>query len=260
MKIKPHNYLGLIFNSDMQMNIYNMQKKTIDKHPIESERKYFEKEVYDLLVTEGNINYLMTAPSLEISKKIKIDEDKFDGTIYKGLKRGKKITILVNDKLFYRYMITERGILCIWVTIEPIMYEGRQEMYMRYTTFRIDTDNGFVNLPEKDKPENKELFKSFIQHLTFLEFSELETVTLKPTMKIGTKREGQYFNDSKENIVIVDSTWNKTVIRVGEFGVSGHLRLQPVGEGRANRKLIYIAEFTKSGYIRNAKKELTKQD
>ena len=69
MKIKPHNYLGLIFNSDMQMNIYNMQKKTIDKHPIESERKYFEKEVYDLLVTEGNINYLMTAPSLEISKR-----------------------------------------------------------------------------------------------------------------------------------------------------------------------------------------------
>jgi hypothetical protein len=133
------------------------------------------------------------------------------------------------------------------------MFEGKEETYMRYTTFRINTENGNVSLPNTDKQETLDLFKRFIQYLTFLEFSELETVTLKPNGKIGTKKEGKYLNESKNDVTIVDSTWNKTIVRVGGFGVVGHLRLQPIGQGRNNRKLIYISEYHKKGYVRNAK-------
>ena len=62
--------------------------------------------------------------------------------------------------------------------------------------------------------------------------------------------------ENGEEVVVVDSTWNKTIIRVGEFGVSGHLRLQPFGKGRTNRKLIYVSDYMKKGYVRNAKKQV----
>jgi len=255
MKIQTNKFLGLMFNSDMQTQIYSIQKKKIDQHPIESERDTFSKELYDLLVTEGNKNYLMTLPSINISKKIKIDESKFDGTIYKGLALNKKITILINDKLFFRYLVSERGILCIWVIKDEIDYQGEKQNYLRYTTFRINTKTGDISLPDSHLEENKLLFKDFLQYLTFLEFSDLETVILKPNHKTGTKKSGKYLNESKLDVTIVDSNWNKTIIRVGEFGVSGHLRLQPIGENRAERKLIYISEYSKKGYIRKSKKE-----
>lgn len=194
----------------------------------------------------------MTKPSVEISEKIKCDLEKFDGTIFRGIKIGKKATILINDSLFFRYLVTDRGILCIWVLTEPTVIDGVEHKYLRYTTFRINTEHGLISLPDRDKEETKTLFKQFIQYLTFLEFSELETVTLKPNGKTGTKKEGKYLNDSKADVTIVDSTWNKTVIRIGEFGVSGHLRLQPTNNGR---KLIYIKEYVKKGYVRNAKKD-----
>lgn len=253
MKIHQNKFLGLVFSTDMQTQIYSIQQRKIEKHPIESERKLFEKELHDLLVSNGNKNYLMTAPSLEISKSIKISQDKFDGTIFAGLDVGKKITLLISEHLFYRYHVTERGILCMWVTTEPVMFNGVEQLYMKYTTFRINTENGSVSLPDTDNPLSVDLFKNFIQHLIYLEFSDLEISILQPNGKMGTRKEGKFFNESKSNITIVDSAWNKIIIRVGEFGVRGHFRLQAMGEGRMKRKLIYIKEFTKKGYIRNAK-------
>ena len=250
MKIQPNKFLGLLFDADMQTQIYSIQKKKIDIYPIIEERDKYSKELYNLLVSEGNRNYIMTKSSIDISENIKCDLDKLDGTIYKGLKVGKKISVLINDRLFFRYLVTDNSILCLWVLTEPIMYDGKEQNYMRYTIFRINTENGKINLPDSEKEETKILFKKFIQYLTFLEFSELETVTLKPNCKIGTKKNGKYLNDSNFDVTIVDSNWNKTII-VGEFGVSGHLRLQPTNNGR---KLIYIKEYVKRGYLRKSKK------
>lgn len=257
MKISPSKFLGLQFNTDMQINIFNMQKKIIDEKSTGEENERVTKEIHGLLIEDGNKNYLMSKPSIEISKKIKVGEEKFDGKMFSGLTVGRKITILINENLFYRYLITSTSILCLWVTTEPIIHEGEERLYMKYTTFRINTENGYLSYPEAD-PFAVDLFKNFIQHLVFLEFSELETVTLQPNVKIGTKKQGQYLNESKSNVVIVDSTWNKIVIKVGEFGVQGHFRWQPFGgSGSSKRKLIYIKDYIKEGYTRNAKKETT---
>lgn len=239
----------------MQTQIYSIQKKQIDVHPVDTERDRFSKELYDLLVSHGNVNYLMTKPSLDISEKIKIADNKFNGTIYKGLYSNKKRTILIDDKLFFRYLVTDTSILCIWVIAEPVIHQGREQNYLRYTTFRINTQTGDISLPNSDKEETKMLFKKFLQILTFLEFSELETITLKPRTKYGTKKQGKYMNESGEDVTLVDSTWNKIIVSVGDFGVSGHLRLQPCGADRSERKLIYISEYIKKGYVRKPKKE-----
>lgn len=255
MKISPSKFLGLQFDADMQIKIFTMQKKIIDANSTGEENERITKELHELLITEGNKNYLMSKPSIEISKKIKVGEEKFDGKMFGGLTVGRKITILINENLFYRYLITPTSILCIWVTTEPIIHEGEERLYMKYTTFRINTENGYLSYPEAD-PFAVELFKNFIQHLVFLEFSELETVTLQPNVKIGTKKQGLYLNDSKSNVVIVDSTWNRIIIKVGEFGVQGHFRWQSYGGiGSSKRKLIYIKDYLKEGYTRNAKKE-----
>ena len=253
MKIQPHKFLGLNFDASMQKGIYNIQKKNIDDNSTGAENERASSEVFELLAPRNIRNYLMSAPSVAISQKISVGEEKFDGRMFGGLPTGKKITILINERLFYRYLITPNAILCVWVTTEPIMHEGVERAYMKYTTFKIHTDSGYLSYPV-EKPFEVELFKNFIQYLMFLEFSELETVVLKPNSKIGTRKDGRYFNESREDIVIVDSTWNKIMVKTGEFGVSGHLRFQPSGEGRTQRKLIYIREYTKSGYTRNASK------
>lgn len=253
MKIQPHKFLGLNFDTNMQTSIFSIQKKTIDANSTGAENERASSEVHQLLIPQHNKNYLMSAPSVAISQKISVGEEKFDGRMFGGLPTGKKITILINDKLFYRYLITPNAILCVWVTTEPIMHEGVERLYMKYTTFKIHTDSGHLSYPV-EKPFEVELFRNFIQYLIFLEFSELETVVLKPNVKFGNRKDGRYFNESREDIVVVDSTWNKIMIKTGEFGVSGHLRFQPSGEGRSQRKLIYIKEYTKSGYTRNASK------
>ena len=45
MKIQPHKYLGLNFDADMQIQIYNMQKKTIDEKAVGDDKEKFAKEV-----------------------------------------------------------------------------------------------------------------------------------------------------------------------------------------------------------------------
>jgi hypothetical protein len=98
---------------------------------------------------------------------------------------------------------------------------------------------------------------------TFLEFAELETVTLsgKPNeakrAKIGDEK---YLNLMDVPVEIIDSRWFRKISRDEEFGVSGHFRLQPYGPGRTQRKLIYINDFIKKGYHREAKKHPDSDD
>jgi hypothetical protein len=49
-------------------------------------------------------------------------------------------------------------------------------------------------------------------------------------------------------------TWYTTLVKSDSFKVRGHFRLQPFGSTKAQRKLIWINEFMKNGYTREAKK------
>lgn len=65
----------------------------------------------------------------------------------------------------------------------------------------------------------------------------------------------KYFNSSKNDIEIIDSSYFTKLIRTGEFGVSGHFRVQRHGAGNNETKIVFIDEYKKNGYIRNAKIE-----
>lgn len=116
--------------------------------------------------------------------------------------------------------------------------------------------NGKLSFPENEK--NEDFFNEmmeFVKLLTFTELSELETVVVAPKQSAGTKKQGKVLNESNTNVTIVDSSWNKILIKGDSFRVSGHLRFQRYGENKSKVKLIYIDEFEKSGYTRNAIKE-----
>lgn len=93
-----------------------------------------------------------------------------------------------------------------------------------------------------------------VLYLLFIEFAELETVTFNSRNNHKVKlNNDKYWTDVPYDIEIIDSNWFRTLIRTGAFSVSGHFRLQPYGKQRLQRRLQWISEFQKHGYIRKAK-------
>lgn len=89
----------------------------------------------------------------------------------------------------------------------------------------------------------------------FRKYAEVETKVLQPKAKAELFK-CKYHNETDHSIEIMDSTWFVTLVRSEEFKVRGHFRLQPCGEAFKDRKLVWIKDFKKEGYIRKARKEL----
>jgi hypothetical protein len=91
--------------------------------------------------------------------------------------------------------------------------------------------------------------------ILFREFCEVETKLIAvgdQTVHLNEK----YENGTKLPFEILDSTWFTTLVKSGAFrvgGETGFFRWQPVGTGRTDKKLVYIAPFEKKGYTRKAK-------
>ncbi len=116
---------------------------------------------------------------------------------------------------------------------------------------------GLDRLKQKEPDLVSLVLKIIITNLwteAFLQFAEVEVKELKPNRQIYEGVICLYNNKTKSDIQIIDSTWFTTLVKSDEFKVRGHFRLQPCGEGMAKRKLIWVSEFKKSGYTREAKK------
>ena len=100
------------------------------------------------------------------------------------------------------------------------------------------------------------VFEMFVNHafniLLFMQFAEVETVITEGKKSKGASKvkfnNEKFLNDSNLKIEVIDSNWFKRLIRTGAFKVKGHFRMQPYGTQHSLRKLIWIDEFTKSGY------------
>lgn len=91
--------------------------------------------------------------------------------------------------------------------------------------------------------------------LLFKQFAEVETKEIggkdnPKKAKVGAEK---YLNETDTTVNILDCNWFTTIVRSKGFGVKGHFRMQPCGEGMRQRKLIYIEDFVKQGYSRKAK-------
>lgn len=79
-----------------------------------------------------------------------------------------------------------------------------------------------------------------------------------PIEEVVSVRERMERNDipdvkTSQKIEYYDCSWYTTIIRNEGFSVRGHFRLQPCGAGKRDKKLIYIHEFQKHGYVRRAR-------
>lgn len=98
----------------------------------------------------------------------------------------------------------------------------------------------------------------FLKLLLFIELGEVEVVELKPKAKVryGKGGDDKVLNEAGlVNAFVVNANWNKIIRVTGGFGVRGHYRVQPCGEGRSQYKLIFIQDYTKKGYTYHKDKE-----
>lgn len=89
----------------------------------------------------------------------------------------------------------------------------------------------------------------------YLTLIEVETVEVAPKEKFKAKKYAGFKNMQQVPIRVADLSWARETINNLPFGVVGHLRNQPVGPGRRERKLIYIEPFMKQGLVRKSGKE-----
>jgi len=247
MKINSKNQLGLNFTQYIKDNFYKIHNENFFSKYSDEVVEPFRNQFREILSDDGNKNLFFTNTSKQVAEKIKVD--KFEPKILKTEKQ-KKLTFLIDDKHFYRVHIKGSELFCMLV-LKELREQGD---YISYHSFKIKPLENEVVFPKNQNDyRNDKYFLEFIKLLIFTEYSELEEVTLMPNQSKGNKKEGKIYNDSNKNFIIVDSTWNKIIIRTEKFGVSGHLRLQPIGKNRNDRKLIYISEYLKNGYTKQAR-------
>jgi hypothetical protein len=100
-------------------------------------------------------------------------------------------------------------------------------------------------------------FNKIVRLMTFVELGEVEIEIIEAGRNNGKARKAvKITNESDYTVYVVDSSWNKLIVRTDGFPVRGHFRLQPCGEGMRDRKLIWIDAFEKHGYVRKPKAEI----
>lgn len=179
--------------------------------------------------------------------------------------------ISLNDKLFsiYSEIPNSKGIylfpdttarLYKWndQTMEVVTFLNHQ--IVEVSIFKIEEAKIAVNnIPEIKRDENGKIAflnaKYALLYLALYHFAEIETkiISANSTSKKIVLNGEKYLNELKTKIEIVDSHWFTNIIRTTGFGVRGHFKLQPYGDLGKYRKLIWIDNYEKKGYVRNAK-------
>lgn len=96
-----------------------------------------------------------------------------------------------------------------------------------------------------------------VKILAYLYYGDITTKVIPAKSNVRIDSYSRFVNNSKMQITYVDSLWKQRISADG-FKVRGHFRMQPFGEGRKKKKLIWVEEFSKDGYNRKATRELAK--
>lgn len=102
-------------------------------------------------------------------------------------------------------------------------------------------------------------FSAYCNFFMYLQFVETEVVTVEPKQKFHAKKYEGFKNQQNTTIRVADLSWSKEYIASVPSTVIGHLRQQPCGPGRLERKLIYIEPFTRNYHRSAAKDRIIKQ-
>jgi hypothetical protein len=182
--------------------------------------------------------FLICASVYQAAELIKIGEN-FTGRTFKDIKPGHYVYLMGKHQMI-RFMVAERG-------IKGIYYDDKANIVFEWGVEK-ETGEYFHNSADISQ------FSQIMQLLTFIELGDIEVTLIHPRQKQKAERkEDNMYNATNNTVFVVDSTWNKILVRTDGFAVRGHFRLQPCGDGMRDRKLIWINAFEKNGYIRKPK-------
>lgn len=103
------------------------------------------------------------------------------------------------------------------------------------------------------------LFTTLLVQLAFIKYAPVENKVVGTNQRVNTV-ECKYINSTRHPVKVFDCTWFTKLVKSEGFNVRGHFRFQPCGKGKKDRTLIYINEFKKHGYTREAKRPLTEEE
>lgn len=191
------------------------------------------------IIDGKNSRWFLIRESVEkCADMIRINEN-FSSTIFRKIKNGKHTYLLGKYEMVRFYYA-----------------KGYIKGFYFNTAYKIAFEFGFDTMNEGYYFDGKypEQFNKVARLMTFIELGDVEVIVLEQGRNNGKqKNDGKVTNQSDFKVYVVDSSWNKLIIRTEGFAVRGHFRLQPCGEGFSDRKLIWINAFEKHGYIRRPK-------
>ena len=124
-----------------------------------------------------------------------------------------------------------------------------------------DGEDGTFEFISRCEPQPDEftgaMYHDLMLYWMMERFAKVETRVVPPGKKgrVTSTRLDQLFNGSRFHVKLRDCSWFTSIIRNEGFMVRGHFRLQPKKNeaGEWTRELIYINEYEKHGYKRNAR-------
>ena len=185
--------------------------------------------------------YLIMPSVHACAEVIKVNEN-FSCSVFGKVKDGEHVYLLGKDE-FFRFVKFNGA-------IRGLYWNRAKREAFEIGLLLIDNQYYFPG-------EFTEGFSRMVKLMTFIELGDTEVVVLEKGRNNGkSKSEGKIANMTESTVYVVDSSWNKIIIRTDGFGVRGHFRLQPCGANMADRKLIWIDAFEKHGYKRQPRAKI----
>lgn len=255
MKIKLENYAGLA--------LQGLLKKSPTTY-----KQFFGQQLIDSFMTDGDYIQTFNREQLDLRKKVieeliykdnykiyivthKVGENEIlkirdPLKVIKLLDRVpvKRGMFVMNKEELFKYYFDGDDLYVIFIMM-------KQQIQVHYSAFHINLTTESIGGAQA--PDLLWTLENFLRTLIYTFFSKNEFVFVNPGQKHGKTYNEKIWNESEFPITVVDSFWNKTIMRLEDFDVNGHFRLQACGQNWHDRELIWINPFKKHQYIRKAK-------
>jgi hypothetical protein len=256
MNISKTNKLGLLLIDDDFKAFKGMRFKEPKKN-VESKINGVKSDELEEDLTKQKITYLRTTVLNDNRdlKVMRLSKNILENCKLINLEHVKE-NLFVEDFDFESLVILlgsdNEGLIKIsrvGSDFDFIFLENLNDLKVHYNTYNFLSNDFYLQY------ENMGGNDLVIKILTYLYYGDITSKFIPRKAKVKINNFKHLLNNSKHNIVYVDSLWKQRISTEG-FKVSGHFRLQPFGEGRKKRRLIWIESFNKEGYNRLATVEL----
>lgn len=235
---------------------------------IMSQLPYLDKNSDEYRI--GWVEYQLSCNGVMLNKPIYFLSDSFTNAAEQN---EKKLAELYNNNPNVRndayedcIIVNKYGYIHIMHTMEDntILFITLQKngATVHCGVYHKEKDNFSVLFSTKT-PEILPSFNGFREIILFKKYAsvELDIIEAGKKKEVKNVEREKVINEMGIDVIMLDSSWFREIIRKEGFKVRGHFRLQPYKneKGEWTRKIIYIEEFEKHGYHRKAKISVDKE-